>query len=143
MNTLGNNSKTVFLATEQNKITFEATASAAIKKGQPVKLTSTGQLAVWAPTDLRHLLIGYAYNDAASGELVTVWSRGYAIIYGLAAATQAAGPVAYTSYDNATTVGGVVGYSKYAVNATAEQNNAWALENAGGANELIQILLMD
>jgi hypothetical protein len=144
LTTLGGASKTVFLTTEAHKTTIEATASAAIKKGQPIKLTATGQAAIWAVADGIDALIGYAYADCASGELTTIWSRGYAIIYGISNASQNAGPVKYTSYDTADAVGGLTGYSKYsAATVGTDAVNGWALDNATAANQLIRILLQD
>lgn len=143
MNILGSNSKTTFLASEPEKISVEFTTALAIKKGQPIKLTAAGLATPWAPADLLHTLVGYAYSDCAVGELLTVWTRGYCIIYALSNAALSAGPVAYTSYDASTVVGGVSGYSKYATNATPAQNNAWSLNQATAADELIMVLLMD
>ena len=140
---LGNTTKTVFLSTENHKQTIEATAAVAIKKGQPVKLDANGKVSLWTKANLRHTLIGYAYHDCAADELVTIWTRGYAVVYGISTAALSAGPVAYQGYDNATSLGGAVGYSQYANSATAEENNAWALDSAAGANGLVRILLMD
>jgi hypothetical protein len=143
LTSLGKTSKTVFLATEEEKITHELVASAAIKAGQPIKLTATGTAAVWVNTDGVKALVGYAVTDAASGEYVTIWTRGFAIIYALSNAAQNAGPVEYTSYDTTTEIGDNTGYSKYAASSDATKINGWALDDAADAGELIRVLMMD
>jgi hypothetical protein len=141
---LGSTTKNTFLATEADKIYIEATCGAtALKKGQPVKLSNTGTLNPWAKADLIHTLVGYAYADCAIGELVTIVTRGYAIIYGISTAALNCGPVAYQAYNAVDTVGGCIGYSEYANSATAAENNGWALDDAAGDAELVRILLMD
>lgn len=143
LTTLGAKSKTVFLFTEAHKLTLELEAEVAIKKGQPIKLHADGTADIWVPTDGRYKLIGYAYGDAAIGELTTIWSRGYAIIYAISDADQDAGPVKYKSYDDSTDIGGTTGYSKYEAAATDSVCNGWSLNNTAAANELIQVVLMD
>lgn len=140
---LGNVSKTVFLATEEDKITVELTANEAIKKGQPIKLTIDGKAAIWAAADGLIALIGYAYGDCAIGALTTIWSRGYAMIYALSGALQDAGPVVYSGYNTTTLISGNAGYSNYSANAVATASNGWALDNAGAAGVLIRVLLRD
>ena len=139
---LGSKSKTTFLAPEEDKVTVELTANEAIKKGQPIKLTADGKAAVWAKADTEAALIGYAFGDAAAGELTTIWSRGYAVIFGISKAAQNAGPAVYDSYDSATDISGASGYSVYDTAAPAAVNG-WVLDQSTGANELIRILLKD
>lgn len=142
MHSLGNPSKTTFLHVESGKTFLEFEAAAAIKRGQPLKLDATGKATPWAKADLEHTLIGYAYNDAAVGEFVTAFVRGYAVIYALSAAALNCGPVAYNSYDAATVVGGVSGYNKYDDNQVgATEVNGWALDAAAAADVLIRVLL--
>lgn len=143
MNTLGNKTKTTWLHTENHKTVFEATTSAAVKKGQPLKLDATGTVSPWAKTDLLYKCVGYAHEDVESGGLVSVWARGYAIKYGLTTGALNAGPVAYQGYDASTDIGGATGYSTYANSATAAENNAWALDDADGADALVRVLVMD
>lgn len=142
LTSLGSNSKTTFLATEEDKITIEFTTAAVVKKGQPVKLTPAGLVTPWATTDGVASLIGYVYADAASGDLVTVWSKGFIILYGLSNAIQNAGPVAYTSYDSTTDIGSI-GYSKYAAATDPLTINGWSLDAATAAGQLIRVLLMN
>lgn len=143
LTTFGNPSKTTFLATEEYKITVEATAKAVIRQGQPLKIDpTTGGVVIWLKTDPLSSLVGYAYGNAAIGELVTFWSRGYAMIYAISKAAQNAGPVSYDSYDDTTAVGGTMGYNVYAA-AGVDAINGWALDKATAANQLIRVLLMD
>ena len=141
---LGKKSKTTFLASEEYKITVELVASAAIKKGQPIKLDANGKAAIWAKADTIDLLIGYAYGDCASGELTTIWSRGYVIIYAISKGAQNAGVVCYDSYDASTDIGGSTGYNVYAA-ATVGTDPVvgWSLDKTTAANQLIRVLLMD
>lgn len=143
MYVLGGTSKTTFLATEGEKIAVEFEAEGALKHGQPVKLTADGKVTAWAKADLLHTLVGYVYTpDAVDGDLVTVISRGFAIINGISTGALSTGPVAYQGYDTATDVDGTTGYSQYANSVTAAENNAWALDVAAGAGEVVRILVM-
>lgn len=142
--TLGSKTKTTFLHTEAHKTTQEFTVGAtAVKSGMPIKLDTDGKISPWVKTDGLHLLVGYCYNDAAVGALVTVWTRGYMIIFALSNAAINAGIASYESFDAASEVEGTVGYSKYSQGTTAANTNGWALDSATGANELIRVLLLD
>lgn len=147
MNILGNVSKSTFLTTEADKTTVEFTVgTTAVKKGMPVKLAADGTIVPWAASDLVHLLIGYAYADAAIGGLCTVWTRGYAMIYAITTGALAAGPVEYAGYDSTTVIGGsagATGYNTYVVASAANRANGWNLDQAAGANALIRVLLAD
>ncbi len=140
---IGGKTKTTFLQTPNDKISieFEVAAAQTLKRGQPVKLTTDGKITPWAQADLEHTLLGYCYSDGAAGELVTVITRGTAVIFGISAAAQNAGPVSFASYDTATDINGVKGYSVYAAEVTAAEVSGLALDNAAGANALIRVLL--
>lgn len=141
---LGGKSKTTFLATEEEKISIEFVAKVALKKGQPVKLdAATGQVDLWATADGRNKLIGYVISDVAATGVVTVWTRGFALIYALAPGAQNAGPATCSGYDSSTSIGGATGYSIYTLSSTDTAINAWVLDVAAGATELIRVLLMD
>lgn len=148
MNSLGNNSKTTFLIVEYNKLSLEFEAAVALKVGQPVKLAADGKVTLWAAADLRHTFIGICYSDAAIGDLVTVFTRGYAEMYALSNAACPAGAASYAAYDAATAAPaggentGLLGWSKYGPAAAPDQAIAWNLVNAVGANELIRVLIM-
>lgn len=143
LTTLGNKSKTTILNSESHKLSLEFEAAEAIKKGQPVKLNAAGKVAVWAKADGRDLLVGYAYSDAALGDNVTVFTRGFMVIFAASAGAFSCGPVIYNGYST-TTINDTSGYSTYDDNpGTGETNNGWALDAATGANQLVRILLMN
>jgi len=141
--TLGTNSKTTILSMESHKLAIEFEAAAAVKKGQLVKLDTTGKVTPWAKADLQHTIIGMCHDDAAIGELVTVHTRGYALIYGISNAIQNAGLATFESFDTSNAVNGVTGYSKFSISAVADQDMGWALDAATAANQLIRVLIRD
>lgn len=139
---LGTPSKTTFLIVQNEKISIEFAAFEAIKKGQPVRIHTDGTVRVWAQADLLPTLVGYAYSDVAVNELVTVITRGFTVINVLSNAAMNAGLGGYLSYDSATDIGGTVGYSKYVVPA-ATTANAWILDVATAANQIVRALTVD
>lgn len=143
-NTIGGQSKTTFLNTESHKLSLEFTANAAVKSGQPVKLTNDGKVTPWAKTDDIKLCIGYAYQSADADENVTVMTRGYIVLMAVSSGSNLnAGPVAYAGYDNSTDLGGGrIGYSQYGA-VGADSQNGWALDAAASAGTLIRVLLMN
>lgn len=146
LTSLGGVSKTTVLAEEEMKIRVEFTTAAIVKKGQPVKLTAAGLVTPWAKTDLQHLCIGYCDSDQASGSLVTVVTRGYAIIYGISAAAANAGPATYNGYDSTnpdTNEVGAIGYSQYGAATDVTDCIAWILDQASAANFLMRVLIKD
>lgn len=142
-NTIGNQTKTTFLNTEAHKLSLEFVANAAVKSGQPVKLTNDGKVTPWAKTDALNLCIGYAYQSADANEYVTVFVRGYLVIWALSTGTSLnAGPVALQGYDSSTDAGGNrKGYSQYGA-VSSDTASAWALDAAAAANTLIRVLVM-
>lgn len=145
LTSLGGVSKTTVLAEEEDKIRVEFTTAAIVKKGQPVKLTAAGLVTPWAKTDLQHLNIGYCDSDQASGALVTIVCRGFAIIYGISAAAANAGPATYNGYDSADAdlQVGAIGYSIYGVATDVTDCVAWILDQVGAANNLMRVLIKD
>jgi hypothetical protein len=143
LQSLGSNTKTVFLAIESHKLSLEFTATAVIKKGQGVKLAVDGSIVPWLKTDIRDLCIGYAYSDGAINDLVTVFVRGFILMYGISTAANNAGVVCAQTYDAATVVNGLTGYVPYAPAGGGEFNNAWSLDQTAAAGVLIRVLLMD
>lgn len=142
---LGQPSKTVILAAEEDKITVQLIAAAAIKKGQPIKLDATGKAIIWLKTDTMDSLIGYAFGDANIGDYTTIWSRGFMMIYAIAkAAAQVAGPVYYDSYDTTTVVNSNTGYNAYST-AVIGTNPVcgWQLDPTVNAGDLTRILLQN
>lgn len=140
----GGVSKTAILATEEYKITLELTALVALKKGRPVKLDpTTGKADLWVTADGISKLIGYAYGDCAIGELITIWTRGFMMIYAISPGAQSCGPATNSSYDSSTSIGGAVGYDVYTLSSTVTAINGWILDVATGANQLVRVLLID
>lgn len=135
---LGNQTRTLILQEEAHKLTVELECAGAVKKGMPVKLTATGTITPWAKTDLQHLCIGYAYGDAAIGELCTIWTRGYMLVNALSHAAASAGPGAYES---TVTSGANTGYTKWSGAADATTIGGWILDQATGADQPIRVLL--
>lgn len=140
--TLGGKTKTTFLTTEAHKTTVEFEAGVAVKKGQPVMLMANGKVQPWDGVST-HTIIGYSYSDAAVGVNTTVWSRGYAMIFGISLAAMPAGPATYDSYNAATDIGGLTGFNVYKAATAAATANAWVLDQTTGANQMVRILLMD
>lgn len=150
---LGLNSKTTFLVENKSAIYQEFTANAPVFKGQAVKLVpASGQVTPAAASDFQSLIIGYALQDTIATALVTVITRGVALIIALAnAATQQAGPVAYIGYDtthntNTLDYAGDLGYSLYGA-ATVEAAGVvttslgWALDVSVAQYDIIRVLL--
>lgn len=145
LTSLGGVSKTTFLATEEDKIAIEFTTAAAVKMGQPVKLTNAGLVTPWAKTDLQHLCLGFCAMDAASGGLVTVYLRAFAVIYAISAGAANCGPATYNGYDStdADTSVGAIGYSQYGAATDVTDAIGWILDQAAGANALMRVALKD
>lgn len=144
LTSLGKPTKTTFLATEPDKITAELTALVQVYKGNAIKLDpTTGSAALWAVADGRDKLFGYCSGDAAAGTLVTVFTRAFAVVYGISSAAIQAGPVAPQGYDNTTPISGVTGYDTWANSSTEQQITGWTTTPAAAADDLIIIYLMD
>lgn len=151
LTSLGNYSKTTFLAEEPRKISLEFTCAADVKKGQPVKLTATGQVTPWAIADLQHLCIGVCLSSQLSGELVTVITRGYVVIFALAnAASQVAGISTYKGYDtthntsnNTDMPNPTFGYSLWGAPTDVTDMIGWALDAGTAQYDMIRVLIKD
>lgn len=135
---LGNQTRTLILQEEAHKLTVEFECAVAVKKGMPVKLTTDGQITPWAKTDLQHLCIGYAYGDAAIGELCTIWTRGYMLINALSQAALSCGPA---TYESTVASGTNTGYTKWDDGADATNIGGWILDDADGADQPIRVLI--
>lgn len=149
LTSLGNASKTTYLMVEPKKIALEFTTGGALKKGQPVKLSTTGTIVAWAQADLQHLLIGYCMADAASGDLTTIYTRGFGVIYALCnAGTQNAGIGTYKGYDTTHNTGNntdqpatVLGYSLWGAATDVTDTVGWMLDAGVAQYDLIRVLL--
>lgn len=149
--TIGSSTKTVFLLENPKALYLEFTCNADVKKGQPVKLTTAGQITPVLSGDFQSLVIGYALFDALATTLTTIITRGVAMVYGLANAIQNAGAVAYVGYNTTNNTAtdehaGTLGYGLYAA-ATVEaagvvtSQHGWALDPSVAQFDLIRILL--
>lgn len=101
-NTLGSTTRVVFLeAPEPGKLHIEFEAAAALKKGQQVKLDSTGKIVALGAGESLFLCIGVLVQDVANGERATVACRGYCMVIARAAGAITPGPVKIAAYDTA------------------------------------------
>ena len=144
---LGNKTKTTILALESDRISLEFTASTAIAVGQPVKINADGTVSPWTTADKIINLVGYAYNAATgANDLLTVFVRGFILIYALSKAADAAGSAKYDSYDTTTQLSQNVppGFNVYAKGVDGTDDlicNAFILDASTGAGNLIRVLL--
>lgn len=141
---LGSTTKHIFeQGPEAHKLHVEFEAHEALKKGQLVTLNSDGEAAAAAADAPQHTILGIAIMDAATGEMVTIATRGYAVVMGEAAANSLTPGVVESGGFNGTS-----GYMEYAAvsgaDAAAQSVLAigWALE--GGDNgDVIKVLIKD
>lgn len=108
-----------------------------IKKGQPVKLTTDGKVVPLASGDDAYLCIGVALQDRAGGELVTVVTRGYLILFATSAAAHNAGPAVFTGYDTSNN------RPEVDDGGSATTTMGWLIDDAAGAGEKVRILVKD
>lgn len=142
MQSLGAQSKTTFLNTCDDDLNLEFTAAADVKAGQAVKLDADGKIRPWVKTDALNKNIGVCVTSAATGDTVTVYTRGFAVIWALSlGSTLDAGPVVQGTYDSSTDAGGGrIGYNAYEAPG-ANAANAWNLTPAAAAGTLINVLI--
>lgn len=143
---LGNPSKTTILQYEEEKLSVEFTASGAIRKGVPVKLTNAGKVVEWAKTDLQHLCLGIALSTQADGELITIATRGYAMVWGISAGAANCGPATYNGYDSSninTNDSYNTGFSIYGVATDVTDAIAWIIDSAAAAYALMRVVIKD
>jgi len=136
----GEKTKSVFLkGVESNKIhqEFEVKAGSSVIKGQPLVLNTDGTVLPAAAGAKSFTVIGYALHTRATGELVTVAMKAYAIVWGQSLGALNAGPVKVGAAPTDTTYGGYV--------ATADAAGAdvvgFALDAAAAADELVRIAI--
>lgn len=97
---LGSITRVVFIeAPEPGKLHIEFEAAAALKKGQQVKLDSTGKIVALGAGEALFLCIGVLVQNVASTERATVACRGYCMVIARAAAAITPGPVKIAAYD--------------------------------------------
>jgi len=133
MNTLGNETKTLFLKGFSGQLPHEEfTANSAVKAGQLVKLTTDGQIDPIAAGNATTLAIGVALFDAGADETVTVCLRGIGIIYAEGSASMDAGIVKYASFTSGTGRNRFAAASATATVYTNSDNTATVTGTADG-----------
>lgn len=140
--TLGTQTRTIFLNKEQHKLHLEFTANNTIKIGQPVKLHTDGTVQAYLAGDAGTTpILGYALHDATSGQLLTVATRGYAVIMCYSEiAIPSTGMCRFMSFFSS----GDQNYNRVQVTGTTIANMAgWVLDTAAGVNGLVRVLVMD
>lgn len=158
--TIGDTTKTLFLVgPEAHKLhlEFEVNTGATIEKGQLVILATNGKIAPAGTAAAEHTVIGVALHSGTAGELVTVATRGYSVIFAEAKSALNAGPVetytgagtnypqrvnaaASTTYYVAATSGGAV---TTAFTPNPVDMIGWSLDVAGDAGDVVRVLLKD
>ena len=140
MQGLGYPTKTVFLkGIESHKLHVEFEVSAAVKRGQPVKLDADGKVQPAGVDEPSKNIIGWSIHTAAvAGELVTVGMKAMGVIYASPKGALNAGPVAYDGLNTADNT-----YNSFkAVDSPGAFLAGWALEEAVGADELIRVAIL-
>jgi len=114
-----------------------ATDNNNIKKGQLVKLTTTGTVEPLAAGDKPQLALGIAVNEGHGGDLITVMMAAYAIIYAEAyAATHVPGIVRLAAF-NATT-----GYSEVDDGGTLDHTTIIGnCLDSGGDGDVVRVAI--
>lgn len=138
---LGDQTRTLFLkGPEAHKLHHEFTVAtgSTIKKGQPVKLNTSGDIVPLGAADERHLMIGHSIHNGKAGELVTIVMVAHMIIIAQADAELNAGPV---KYKGMSAVAGDKDYSVYVAATTAVTTQGWALDKAEESGEMVRVAL--
>ena len=137
--TFGNETKTLFLKTENHKLAHEFVVAAAntIAKGNLVSLNAAGEVTLAADGALTEAVIGYSIHNAAAGELCTVVMKAHTIIFASPNAALAAGPVAYEGTNDTDTT-----YNSFVAAAVGFADAVgWALDASVGADEIVRVAL--
>ena len=125
-----------FLTSEVHKLHKEFNYAATVEIGQPVKLTSTGQVTPLEATDSAHLSIGHSVHRRVAGQDGTVMMRGFTELTVEASAIQNAGPVKWASYNTTSK------RSRYAAAADAATTQGHALEAATAIGQQITVVIL-
>lgn len=136
---IGTNPQTVILKHESHKLhhEFVVAASNSVKVGMPVKLNTAGAVVPLGAADEEHLCIGHALQDADATEYVTVVMKGYTIIFAETTGALDCGPVKYASFGAET----VTTLPNYVAAATNVLTQGWCIDQAGGADVVVRIVL--
>jgi len=140
----GEQTKSVFLKSiESHKLhqEFEVKVGVSVVQGQPLKLVAAdGTVEPAGAGELNHLIIGYALQNRAAGELVTVGMKAYGIVWAQSLGALAAGPVMVSA-----TAPTDPFYRAYEAVVLATANGAdtvgWSLDAAAGVGELIRVAI--
>lgn len=150
----------VFLSVEAHKLhrSFTVAAGSIVRKTQPVKLTTDGEVVPLTAGDNRNLSIGISTHDGAAGDRVTIVMKGFSTILckagtGATPAAVNAGPVQYEAYSSLTPAGtGTTALPKESLtplygnvqvsNAAATDADlfGWAVEQADGG-EFVEVVV--
>lgn len=137
MNTLGSVTKpAVFQNIESHKLMLAFTASTAIEKGQPVKLTTTGQVAPMGAADAAYLQIGVSSHKVASGARTTIIMKAFVNLKAIASGAVNAGPAKYASWNS------TENRPVYVAAADADTTQAYILNPAAAAGDLIDVVII-
>lgn len=140
MNTLGSVTESLFIKGPKAHTLhheFEVKASTTVYEGQPVKLYTDGTIEPLADGDAPTLMVGIAIHEGTDGELVTVATRGMAIVkMEIKADSHVAGPVSYDAYNSTT---GLVEVDDASVDHT--NHIGWGL-GTGDNGDTIEVLIL-
>lgn len=140
---LGNQTKTIFLkGIENHKLhqEFEVADGSTIKKGQPVKLNTDGQVVPAAVDELNQNIIGWSIHDGQEKEFVTVGMRAMGIVWASPKGAVDAGPVAYDGMNTTDPL-----YNAF--KALGDQANGitlagWQLDKSTAADEMVRVAII-
>ena len=137
MNTTGSVTKPhVFRTIESHKLYLAFTCAVAVKVGQPVKLTSTGEITPLLAADSPHLKIGDSIHDMAAGKEASVVMKGHISLLMVSAGAVDAGPAKYSDYSNTEKK------PTYIAAADAATTQAHIIEPAAGAGEIVTVVIL-
>lgn len=110
-------------------------AAAVLKKGQPVKLDTTGKLVAYVAADTEAIRLGSLSQNAAIGDDVTVYCKGSHLVNALSGGAVVPGPVEYVDFDATT------GLPRYQTTTGATKTVGMALIPAASSGTAIEVLI--
>lgn len=132
--------RALFLNVESHKLMlgFPLASGASFKKGQPLKLTATGEVTPLLAADAAYLKIGTALHDSTTKEPeITVIMKAHLVITTISGAALNAGPVKFSAMGT----GDNIDRSIYVAATDIDTTQGWALDNATAAGQEIQVAL--
>jgi hypothetical protein len=139
MNKFGEKTSTLFLkGPEAHKLHHEFTVAATfeVKKGQPVVLTTDGEVKPAASAADANTIVGYSVHNGKAGELVTITMKPFMMVYAKPNAALVAGPVQYGGQNTAEPE-----YASFVAATSAAKQVGFALDAADAANDIIRVAL--